>query len=406
MTAELWRQDLAQLEQELITRHPSPFWKTPQHRLHAAFQDLAARVPSLDDYQIFAGIERLTALLGDGHTSAYPDDQPLVVFRYLPVSLWSFADGIYTIALPAPYKQHLGKKLVAIGGRDIREVFRGISRLIGADNPMEYEYTVPDLLIRPELLKALGYVTTTDSVTLVLEDSRGRRQRVRLPAVSAAVYDDSLKWVAARSDLGEVPSIGLRRLFGGKLNQPHLGEAYWYTVLDTARAVYFEYSRSVYLEDAAPLYRMLDELLRVLDAHPTYRLVIDLRNNAGGEPRTADSLLGGIITRPRLLVPGRVIELVSRRTFSAALTTAVDLRRLAHAVVIGEHPRGRPNSPSEGRDIVLDNSRILATVSTQWLERDSSLGTSEYLPLDREIRLRFADYVRGEDVVLRAALRR
>lgn len=404
MTAELWRADLEQLHREITTRHPSPYWKTPQPVIDSAFQDLIAQLPTLNDYQVFVGIERLTALFGDGHTSAYPDDQPLLTFHYLPLKLWWFPDGIYIIAAPNRHRKYVGMRVVAIDGDDVEAVSGEIARLVGADNPMEYEYTVPDLLIRPELLQYLGHAFRPGAVTFTVEDTMGQRWAARIYAVTGAVYDDSLHWTAARPDLGEVPSISLRRLFAGPRNQRHLAQPYWFAVLDSVHAVYFEYNRSVYLEDAGPLYATFDTILHALDAHPTYRLVVDLRNNPGGEPRTADSLIRGIVARPRLLERGRVIELVSRRTFSAALTNAVDLRRLARAVVIGEHPRGRPNAPSEGRDIVLENSRVRATVSTQWLERDSTLGRSEYLPLDREIRLRFEDYVRGRDPVLRAAL--
>ena len=351
MTPALWREDLEQLHRELTTRHPSPYWKTPQPVIDSAFQDLIARLPTLDDYQVFAGIERLTALFGDGHTSAYPDDQPLLAFRYLPIKLWSFADGIYVIATAQHYRKYVGMKVVAIEGDDIDGVFGEMSRLVGADNPMEYQYTVPDLMIRPQILRALGHAFAAGSVTFTVEDTVGQRWAVRLYSVNSAIYDDSLHWIAARRDLGAVPSISLRRLFGGPRAQQHLGEPYWYAVLDSVRAVYFEYNRGVYLEDAGPLYATYDTLLRTLDAHPRYRLVIDLRNNPGGEPRTADSLIRGIVARPRLLQRGRVIVLVSRRTFSAALTNAADLRRLAKAVVIGEHPRARPNAPSEGRDI-------------------------------------------------------
>ena len=404
MTAELWREDLEQLHREIITRHPSPYWKTPQRVIDSAFQDLIAQLPRLNNYEVFTGIQRFTALFGDGHTSAYPDDQPLLVYNYLPLKLWSFADGIYVIASPNRHLKYVGMKVVAIQGEDVPVVFKEIAQLVGADNPMEYEYIVPDLMLRPQLLRTLGEIFRPGTVRFTVEDSIGQRWAVALYAVSGAVYDDSLHWTAARRDLGAVPSISLRRLFAGSRNQQHLSEPYWYAVLDSVRAVYFEYNRGVYLEDAAPLYGTFDSLLRTLDAHPTYRLVIDLRNNPGGEPRTADSLIHGIVARPRLLQRGRVIVLVSRRTFSAALTNAVDLRRFAKAVVIGERPRGRPNAPSEGRDIVLEHSRVRATVSTQWLERDSALGRREYLPLDREIRLRFEDYVRGRDPILRAAL--
>ncbi len=102
---------------------------------------------------------------------------------------------------------------------------------------------------------------------------------------------------------------------------------------------------------------------------------------------------------------GRLFVLVGRRTFSAALTNAVHLRSKANARIVGEPPRGKPNNPSEGRDIDLDRTGIWATVSTQFVERDPELGDADYLPVDIEVPLSYADHERGLDPVLEAALK-
>lgn len=150
---------------------------------------------------------------------------------------------------------------------------------------------------------------------------------------------------------------------------------------------------------------MFDRIFGLLDAHTEYRLIIDLRNNSGGEPKTANSLIEGIQSRPHLLTRGKVLTLVSRRTYSAALTTAAHLRKFTHSVLIGEHSRGKPNCPSEGRDIVLENSGAVVTVSTEMVTRDPDLGDADYLPLDIQINATYGDYKRGIDRGLETALR-
>lgn len=363
MTPELWKQDLEQLQRDILKWHPSPFRKRSAGQIDSVFQDAVRRIPTLNNHQVVVEIMKLTALFGDGHTSFYPGEQQFAKFRYLPVRFWVFADGIYPIAASSEYKSCLDKRLVRV-----------------------------------------GIVGSSSTVPLTFEDDRKTESEILFPAVTAEEYDDKTQWISPRADLGPVPSVSLRRLFSNDINKMHLKEDYWYQPFDSLKVLYFEYNRSVYLEDAAPLYRMFGAILSFLDTQKDYRLIIDLRNNGGGEPGTADSLIQAIRIRPHLLERGKMTALVSRRTYSAAMTTAVRLRKNANAIVIGEHPRGKPNCPSEGRDLVLKNSKALTTVSTEMVSRDPDLGESDYLPLDREILLKYADYKKGIDVVLNDAL--
>ena len=403
MTVSLWKQDLQQLHADLVNRHPMPYRKITKAQLDSAFEKVIENLPSLDKYHILAEIQKLVSSIGDGHTSCFPDGQPGFTFRSLPVRFWKFEDGVFPVAIAEEYKTYVNQRLVGIGKCSVEEAFQKISLLVGADNPKEYDYTVPDLLIIPELLMTLGITDSSASVKLVFEDALGKQTDVHMPAISSDQYDNNTRWVASRSDLGSVPSISLRRLFCNSFNQSHLKEDYWYTVVDSCKAVYLEYAKSVYLEDTVSLYKMFDDVIKVLDSHREYRLVIDLRSNSGGEPTTAEYLIKALTVRPYLLRKGKVIELVSRRTFSAANTTSVHLRKYANAIVIGEHPRGKPNCPSEGRDIVLRNSHIIITVSTEFVERDPDLRDSDYLPLDKEVSLTFLEYRSGKDTVLTSA---
>lgn len=404
LDAESWRQDLQQLRTEILERHPAPHRKTSAAEFDAAFDAAARRAEELSAEQKVVELMRLAALLGDGHTSFFPDSQQFASFNYLPIRLWVFEEGIYPIAVGQDFASCLHRRLVRVGDRDVGEAFNELSTLVGADNEVEYAYTVPDLLIRPELLAALGIVEAASTVRLGFEGEDGKLHELDFPVIPVESYDRGTQWIAARGDLGEIPSVWLRRLFRNELNGEHLREDYWFTELDPERAVYFEYNRSVYLEDAAALYESFDELFASLDAHPNWRLVIDLRGNSGGEPRTAERLIEGIRARPRLLERGMVRALLARRTYSAALTTAAQLRREANAMLIGEPSRGMPNCPSEGRDIVLEHCGAILSVSTQLLTRDSELGDAATLPLDRQIPLRYVDYRAGIDRALESAL--
>jgi hypothetical protein len=145
-------------------------------------------------------------------------------------------------------------------------------------------------------------------------------------------------------------------------------------------------------------------MFELVDQHPVERIVIDLRQNSGGEPLIAQPLIEALEQRADLGDEGRVFVLTGRRTFSAALTNAAQLRARAGARVVGEPPRGKPNHPSEGRDVDLDQTKVWFTVSTELVERDPALGDSEFLPIDIQATYTFDAYRSGADPALEAAL--
>src|ERR1043165_7840377 len=65
----LWQQDLQYLATELPKRHPNFFFQLNKTDFDKAVSDLNAAIPTLADHEIIAGMARITALAGDGHTS-------------------------------------------------------------------------------------------------------------------------------------------------------------------------------------------------------------------------------------------------------------------------------------------------------------------------------------------------
>lgn len=120
--------------------------------------------------EILVGFAQLVALVGDGHTSFYAGNQDRQWFRFYPISLYSFSDGIYLTTATEEHAHLFGKRLVRIDDTPIEEAFRAISTTVGADNDMEYRYTVPFDLIRPELLYVLGIAKSPDRAELGFED--------------------------------------------------------------------------------------------------------------------------------------------------------------------------------------------------------------------------------------------
>lgn len=404
VTSEDWRQDLRSLEQQLAERHVDLYHTVSNEAFKAAADTLYDRIPTLTTPEILVGFAQLVALVGDGHTSFYPSNQDVNWFRFFPISLFAFSDGIYLTTATEEHAHLFGKRLVQIDDTSIEDAFDAISTTIGADNPMEYQYTVPFEMVRPELLHVLGVAASPDSARFVFEDGTVETFR---PVTEKALHDlDRLVVNPIYGPERRSPSLRFEFLFASALTLPHLQEReyYWYTYLEDHRALFFQYNACWDQKDRPMFAAVAEEMLAFADEHGAERLIIDLRQNTGGEPMIAEPLIEELARRAERGARGGVFVLVGRRTFSAALTNAAQLRSRAGARIVGEPPRGKPNSPSEGRDIDLEATGIWLTVSTQFVERDPALGDANYLPVDIPITVSFDEYSRGLDPVLEAAL--
>src|SRR5262245_60366455 len=68
LTSQQWTQDLDFFAQEITANHRDPYHLTNKADFDRAVADLRRRIPSMKDYQIMVGLQRLAALIGDGHT--------------------------------------------------------------------------------------------------------------------------------------------------------------------------------------------------------------------------------------------------------------------------------------------------------------------------------------------------
>lgn len=404
INVENWRKDLRDLEGQLTEQHVDLFHSVSKDAFEKAVSDLDRDIPTLSRSKVLVRFAQLLAMIGDGHTSFFADGQKGMEFRLYPVRFWSFSDGIYVIAAQDAYADLLGQRLVQIDNTTIEDAFSTVSTTISADNDMEYEYSVPFGLRSAELLHALEITESADQAEFVFESGA----RSTLAAMSRG-ESSAAKWRTANSLFkGESPPImRLEVLFATPLNVEHLKrrQFYWFTYFEDQRALYFRYNVCWDMDNGRSFAEVTEELFQHLDSHPVERLIVDVRQNAGGEPLTAKPLIDELAKRRQFGREGRLFVLVGRRTYSAALTNAAHLRSRAGARVVGEHSRAKPNSPSEGRDIHLPRTKTIATVSTQFVERDADLQDAAYLPVEISAKQTFAAYQAAQDPVLETALK-
>lgn len=399
-----WKEDISHVYSQLQERHVDLYHTSSKEELDETYQNLISDLPSLTDQQILTKLAQFVALVGDGHTGFVAGNQKKLWFNFLPVKLWYFGDDPYIFSTTGEYKTLLGKKLTSINGMPVDKVNELVLSTIGSDNDMEKKYTASFDMTRPDLLQALGVIESIEEINFKFEDG----STIQLPQLTLKKWRDA-EWFTLNGiyQNGKSPSQRLSFHFASDLTLPHLAnrEYYWYEVLDEQDAIFLQYNTCWDQKNRPSFTELTTQMLQEIDKKGTQKLIIDIRQNSGGEPKIAEKFIEELQKKEELLKSGNVYVLVGRRTFSAALTNAAQLRKIG-AITVGEPPRGKPNNPSEGRDITTPNKKLWVTVSTQMVIRDKDLGDAKYLPVDHLIEQSADDLSQGLDTVFEWVLDR
>ena len=373
---------------ELERIHPSPYHAVSKADYRAAADRLIASLPELDDDELMVELLRLVALLGerDGHANMNPLSDHRRVLHLYPLATYEFADGVYVVAAPGR-PQLVGRKLVAIDGKPIADVLRLLDPLVTYDNALSRAAHRSPYLVSAEILHGLGITTTAARAVFTVEGAAD----AAITPVTARAYITALR-PAYPNYLDGMPKRS-KPLFVQKR-----GTSQWLTTIDRDRSVYFAYNTvQGYPREIA------DRLVRLARRAKTRRVIIDLRNNGGGDINTYGYLLQSLKSRP-VNKRGKLIVLIGRTTYSAAVHFAVDLKRGTRAIFIGEPTGGSPNHYSDTDPVPLPVSGYTINVPRIHFEK---LPGQSGLQLDPDVAVALtgADFFAGRDPVLARALR-
>lgn len=385
-----WRADLVTLVETLTQMpeiHEGAFGIVHAESFAQAVAALNANIPGLADHQIIVGMMRILALLGDAHSGVILYQWEAFQERAYPIELQWFQDGLFVTAVQPGYEDLLALELVQIGDVPISQVMAQLTRIIPHENMYRVRAASTNYIIKPVILHALGLAADLNSAAFTFQSAGGYNTRYLIADSSAAMQ---ARWVFA------VP-----RATGPLYLQKSDSTYYWYTYLESAQALYFQYNRC----DEQPGTSYVDPLngmAQVIQTQPVARLIIDLRRNPGGTGAVLQELLEHLQQHPQFSQQNRLFVLIGNQTFSAAVHLTSLLKQQANAILIGEPTAQGPNFYASPRRLVLPYSRLNIGYSAAYWE--SGAASAETITPDIHVTLSSTDYFAGNDPVLNVAL--
>lgn len=380
LTKEQWREDLRYFARELAKRHKNLYHAVSREQFEQAVADLDAAIPSLADHAIIVRMKQISASVGDGHTGVHIPPY----FKRYPLAVYWFGSELRVIAAAEEYKSALGARVVKIGALGINEVETRVRTCFpSAENENEWYVlsTSPAFIVVPEFLHALGVVPSLGATTFTFEADAGKPFTLEISPVDVPIVDGVPR-------LNLLPAASEPPLF-----RQRPGERFWFTYLRDSQTVYVSFRGYRGLGEPA---RKLFQFLR---DNPAKRLVIDMRQNGGGDFfEGRKHLVRPVKELAALNQKGRLFVIVGRYTFSAAMANAIDFRKETNAILVGEPVGERPNSYSENDEMTLPHSRLVVSYSTRYykfLDED----VPAVMP-DKRMDPNWADFRAGRDPVM------
>jgi hypothetical protein len=333
-----WIEDVRFLARELPARHKNAFAYVPHATFEGELARLEAAIPRLSDAQVQLGIARVAALLHDGHTRA-----PLPAYdTRLPVSILWLDAGPFIVNTDDEHQQWIGALITAVNDHPIAEVADSLRLYLSFENELGFR-TNPGVFLRPEALRDIGLGESPSSTQLTLS-LRGQTSRVTIDAVRTSLYSPP-----ARTDL--------------PLYRQRPRDRYWWTYLTEDKTIYVKYNQC---QDAESFAKLTDSVARAIDEQKPLRVVVDLRDNSGGNSHVIDPLIQALQARSAVNRPDALYAIIGRATFSSGLFAAHDFRTKTRATLIGEPSGERANHYGEVRTFTLPNSGLEISYSTNF----------------------------------------
>ncbi|WP_300603794.1 S41 family peptidase [Niabella sp.] len=336
LTPQQYIEDLEYLKNELPKKHKNLFAKISEKEFNIRVKNIEDKSNDLTDESFEIELYKLIKEIGDEHTSIVP-----VYKTIYPLNFGFFKEGIFITNTDSLHAHLLYKKLGGINGTKTEGIIKNFKKIAQDDNQSYFKNRFQYFIKCPGILKGLS-ITSSDSMASVILDNK--------------------KYL-----ITSMPIDNFSPKNTSKLLRFSNYDNYWYQLINDGNVLYFNY-QACSEQEGKPFDIFNKELFNFIESKKPQKIVIDLRNNGGGNSAILEPFLNKLKDN-YLNKKGSLYVLIGKNTFSSAVMNAVELKRNYNSILVGGEPTGgNVNHYGEVRGFQLPNSKITVGYSTQYWE--------------------------------------
>lgn len=381
ISKEAWLEDLEAYKTGLQQNHIDLYNKISKADFEKELNQIKKSLDQKSGIEVSVELMRLTRKIGDGHTA--------VSFRKLdmhnfPFELQNF-DGKWRVTkIAKKYNYLLGQTLVQVDGNSIETVAEKVGEVAQfVENKYSYTTRTAQYLTLTELLYGLKLTKEKTKASLTFQDDNGKLITEKMTGLNGSLYENES---FSRLTIG-VPEIE-------PPDNPQY-ENFWYAPITGTKGLYIHFESYPAFED---MMTIGEKMVTYISQNNIRQLVIDLRNNGGGDLYTGLVLAYALNLADPVDWKSGVYVLCDNVTFSAATSNTALFRELLNARIVGEPTGSNPTGYQDMDTFELPHSKLVICYSKRIFRIQETI--TEGVQPDVFIQYNWNSFSNGKDNIL------
>jgi hypothetical protein len=377
-----WTTDLEVYKSQLESKHIDLYHSINKQTFDKELSRIKVLSDSATDFKVILELMKLTRRIGDGHTA--------VSLRHLNTHTFPFEVKFIenkwrVVKISHEHKNLLKSSLVAINGVPIDEVAAKVSEVAQfVENKHSQVIRTGSYLTISELLYALEIIDKENTAFFTFQDENKQEVKISLNTLDkneASNLENFIELVIG------VPQIS-------KPEEP-MFDYLWYAPIEQYDAVYIQFNSYPSFED---IQVFGEELVGYITENEIKQVVIDMRNNGGGDLYVGVVLAYALNLADTIDWKQGVYVMTDAVTFSAATSNSVLFKQLLNAKIVGQPTGSNPTGYQDMDQFELPNSKLVITYSKRRFELSETV--TQGIQPDELLNYSWSDFSQGNDNML------